>query len=158
MTSAIQCSSFAFPIQQDLDNKETFNLKRMSLSGGAVFYQARTSIPRFSHSTPRKSPNTVSDNQTKLQPLVSLPQPNLLLISLSILLVLLFLSSIYLVLRLDNLQEKMDINSPSRMDDLTRLLKTHSSKHIKEYFKENLEQISKVRWSTTTKTDFILMF
>ena len=81
----------------------------------------------------------------------SYPPSTLLLGSLTGLLVLLFCSSIYLVLRLDSIQSKVDSalpTPPSNLEQLANwqsLLHTQSSKKVQEYLNTNLEQIWNVK-------------
>jgi len=168
MTSANHTASYALPLKKDTEAKHPFLVKRASNNGGAVFYQARTSLPhQASKDTPVQTPSAVPQSilhQLLVAPvstinhlavaLISLPSSSLLLVSLISLLVLLFISSIYLVIRLENIQQKVDSalvkDSSSPFEQLAgwqSMLHSHSSRKIQEYLDTNLEQIARVRES-----------
>jgi len=85
----------------------------------------------------------------------------LLLSTLVGLLVILLCSTLYLVLRLDNIQQKVDSAlpaTPSSLEQLANwqsLLHTQSSRKVQEYLNTNLDQISKVRESLERLSQFL---
>jgi len=176
MTSANQVSSYALPLKKDTDSKNPFLVKRSSTTGGAVFYQARSSLPhQNSQGTPVQTPSAVPQSivhQMLVAPhstinqlavaLISLPPSTLMLVSLISLLIILFFSSIYLVIRLENITQRVDsalVKDPSspfeQLAGWQSLLHTHSSKKIQEYLDTNLEQIAKVRQSLERLSVFL---
>jgi len=176
MTSANHIDSYALPLKKDTESKHPFLVKRASTNGGAVFYQARTSLThQTSKETPVQTPSAVPQSilhQMLVAPtstinqlavaLISLPPSSLMLISLISLLVLLFFSSIYLVIRLEYIQHRVDsalVKEPSspfeQLAGWQSLLHTHSSRKIQEYLDTNLEQIAKVRESLEKLSMFL---
>ena len=96
----------------------------------------------------------VSSSQSRFQQMLSsvstMPSSNLLLTSMIILLSILFAITLYLVVRLETLQTKME-SSPqlkhSPMEQIVEwqsILQSQSSKKIQEYLDINLQQIAKV--------------
>jgi len=176
MTSANHTASYALPLKKDPEAKHPFLVKRAPNNSGAVFYQARTTLPhQASKDTPVQTPSAVPHNilhQLLVAPvstinhlavaLISLPSSSLLLVSLISLLVLLFLSSIYLVIRLENIQQKVDSalvkESSSPFEQLAgwqSMLHSHSSRKIQDYLDTNLEQIARVRESLERLATFL---
>jgi hypothetical protein len=172
MTSANHAASYALPLKKDTESKHTFLVKRATNGGGAVFYQARTSLQ---HQSPVLSPSAVPQSilhQLLVAPVstinqlavafLSLPPPSLVLVSLISLLVLLFFSSVYLVIRLEHIQHKVDsalVKEPSspfeQLAGWQSLLHSHSSRKIQEYLDTNLEQIARVRESLERLSVFL---
>ena len=134
------------------DKTNSYPVQRISRPPGSLFYQSRTKGSRHNkHSREQGFKPKVAASQSKFEQIVqymfSLPTSMLLLITLTLLLILLFFSSTYLVLRLDNIQEKMDFalpSDPAHLASRLSLLHTQSSKKVQEYLNTNLEQISKV--------------
>lgn len=175
MTSANHVASYALPLKKETEIKHPFLVKRASTTGGAMFYQARAGLPhQLSKETPVQTPSAVPQSilhQMLVAPtstinqlavaLISLPPSTMMLVSLISLLVLLFFSSIYLIIRLENIQQRVDsslVKEPSPLEQLAgwqNLLHSHSSKRIQEYLDTNLEQIAKVRESLEKLSMFL---
>lgn len=176
MTSANHVGSYALPLKKDTEIKHPFLVKRASTTGGAMFYQVRTGLPhQLSKETPIQTPSAVPQSilhQMLVAPtsiinqlavaLISLPPSTMMLVSLISLLVILFFSSIYLIIRLENIQQRVDsslVKEPSSPFELLagwqNLLHSHSSKRIQEYLDTNLEQIAKVRESLEKLSMFL---
>eukprot|EP00092_Neocalanus_flemingeri_P012294 GFUD01013252.1.p1 GENE.GFUD01013252.1~~GFUD01013252.1.p1 ORF type:complete len:389 (+),score=100.66 GFUD01013252.1:508-1674(+) len=147
------------------DKTTTNPVQRISSLPGSVFYQARAKGSRKNQPSRSQSFRPEVVGQSKFQQLVlsllSIPTSMLLLITLTFLLILLFFSSTYLVIRLDNIQEKVDFALPSDPSHLQQLaswqglLHSQSSKKVQEYLHTNLEQISKVRESLEKLSYFL---
>jgi len=170
MTSATNLDAI-LPLKKEAKNP--YLVKRLSGTSGSVFYQERTSLassnpPTITHiqSPLTTTPTTtiIGDTRSIMQRLVvwvvSHPPSTILLASLTGLLILLFCSSLYLVLRLDNLQHRVDSSQPvtPSMEQLASwqsLLHTQSSRKVQEYLNTNLEQISKVRESLEKLARFL---
>ena len=134
---------------------DPYPLQRMSMSPGAMFYQARTKslrqrLPSQAPSLRKEDMKSLSKYEQIVQYIITMPTSMILVTILTVLLILLFFSSTYLVLRLDSIQEKMDFNiSPDnshleKLASLKNFLHTQSSKKVQEYLDNNLEEISKV--------------
>ena len=90
--------------------------------------------------------------------ILTIPASSLLLLGLTVLLILLLCSSVYLVFRLDSIQQRVESAIPAAAggaggkDGLEQLatwqnmLHQTSSRKIQDYLDSNLEQISKVEW------------
>jgi predicted PurR-regulated permease PerM len=121
----------------------------MSVSGGAVFYRTRTNptISKQNQTSIKKNQKSfVSERQTILQKLVSMKISSFLMIFFILLLILLFFFSIYLVLRLDFIQAKVDLAQPTDFSHPKKQILLHSqtSRKVKEYLDMNMDQISQV--------------
>jgi len=111
----------------------------------------RLNVTKLTTSSPSPSPSPSSGSSGSL--LSSLPSSVLLLCSMLGLLVLLLLSSVYLVLRLGHIQDRMeetgaldlDISAGQHLDKWHNIINSRSSKKVQEYINSNLDQISKVR-------------
>jgi len=87
----------------------------------------------------------------------------LLLLFLIALLVLLLLSSLCLVLKLDNIHDRMDLptnqqqenSNPDILNNLHNLLNSRSNKKVQEYLTDNLEQIGKIRDNLQKLSSFL---
>eukprot|EP00090_Calanus_glacialis_P023513 TRINITY_DN36322_c0_g1_i1.p1 TRINITY_DN36322_c0_g1~~TRINITY_DN36322_c0_g1_i1.p1 ORF type:complete len:405 (-),score=100.75 TRINITY_DN36322_c0_g1_i1:75-1235(-) len=147
--------------QRRSDKKKSYPVQRMSMSPGSMFYQAR--IKDSGHNQSFCAQNSKSEEATSKsmfeqlsKSLQTIPASMYLLITLIILLILLFISSTYLVLKLDNIQEKVEFSHPSKpLSDWQSLLHTQSSKKVQEYLNTNLEQISQVRDSLEKLSHFL---
>ena len=132
------------------------------MSPGSMFYQARTKDS--GHNQSFRAQNSKSEEATgksmfeQLSKSIQImPASMYLLITLIILLILLFISSTYLVLKLDNIQEKVEFSHPSNpLSDWQSLLHTQSSKKVQEYLNTNLEQISQVTLDTFLQSLMII--
>ena len=149
MTSAYNLDT-VLPLKPEVDTKNPYLVKRLS-GGGGIFYQERhLAAGPGGGGAGHLSQESRSWLQQVLLQVASYPPSSLLLGSLTGLLVLLFCSSIYLVLRLDSIQSKVDSALPAPPSNLEQLanwqslLHTQSSKKVQEYLNTNLEQISKV--------------
>merc|ERR1719419_88984 len=90
------------------------------------------------------------------QNILHTPMFSFVLISLIFMLLLLFMSSTYLVLKLDDIQSRMEVVNPlSPFTDWQGLLHTRSSKKFHEYLNTNLDQISQVRDSLEKLSNFL---
>ena len=155
LASATQSPSFTIlPSQHDLDSDQPYLMKRMSVSGGSVFYRTRNNptISNQNQTSIRKNQKSfVSERQTILQQLVSMKISTFLMILFILLLILLFFSSIYLVLRLDFIQAKVDLaqppdlSHPQKMANWQILLRAQTSRKVQEYLDINMDQISQVQ-------------
>jgi len=176
MPSANQIASFALPLKKVTDSKHPFLAKRSSTTGGAIFYQARSNFThQNSQGTPVQTPSAVPQSifhQLLVAPhstlsqlvvaLISLPPSTLMLISLISMLILLFFSSIYLVIKLENIQHRVDSalvkehSSPfEQLAGWQSVLHSHSTRKIQEYLDTNLHQIAKVRESLEKLSVFL---
>jgi len=123
---------------------------------GSMFYQARTKESGQSQNSKSEEANSKSIFKQLTRHLHVIPASMYLLITLIILLILLFISSTYLVLKLDNIQEKVEFVHPANpLTDWQNLLHTQSSKKIQEFLNTNLEQISQVRDSLEKLSHFL---
>ena len=164
MTSAYNLDT-VLPLKPEVDTKNPYLVKRLS-GGGGIFYQELhlAAGPGLSGGAGAEhlSHESRSWLQQVLLQVASYPPSTLLLGSLTGLLVLLFCSSIYLVLRLDSIQSKVDSalpTPPSNLEQLANwqsLLHTQSSKKVQEYLNTNLEQISKVTFSRHERSQGII--
>merc|ERR1712241_341879 len=123
----------------DSSDSESFTNPEWSL--GRASHRRLNKMPASSSSS--SSPNTGSLFS-------SLPASVLLLSSLLGLLVMLLLSSLYLVFRLGHIQDRMEESgaldiSDSHLDNWHNIINSRSSKKVQEYINSNLDQISKVR-------------
>jgi hypothetical protein len=150
MTSATNLDTI-HPLPREVENKNPYLVKRLSTTGGLLFYQERTNLT--SGTGPGGSLSHQADQQGAagrlLAWVLSHPPSTLLLAGLSSLLVLLLCCSVHLVLRLDRIQQRVDsaLPAPSTLEQLAgwqSLLHSQSSKKVQEYLNTNLEQISQV--------------
>jgi len=95
--------------------------------------------------------NNELSNPGVLRMMTNLPTSFLLLVVLFFLLIILLLSSIYLVVKLDYIQDKMESSEEGQSYQNSEFLKnwqslvnSRSNKKVQEYLLTNLEQISKV--------------
>jgi len=126
----------------DSSDSETFANPEWSL--GRASHRRLNKVTGSSSSSP--SPGSGSSGSL----LSSLPSSVLLLSSLLGLLVMLLLSSVYLVLRLGHIQDRMEESgaldiSAGHLGNWHNIINSRSSKKVQEYINSNLDQISKVR-------------
>ena len=156
MTSATNLDTI-LPLPAELDTKSPYMVKRLSGTGGLVYYQQRTSLAA-SGLVPGAAGGATASSSTGGRGTVaqvvawvlSHPPSTILLTSLTGLLVLLLCSSVYLVARLDGIQARVDAaipGAPTNLEQLANwqtLLHSQSSRRVQEYLNTNLDQISKV--------------
>lgn len=156
MTSATNLDTI-LPLPAELDTKSPYMVKRLSGTGGLVYYQQRTSLAT-SGLVPGAAGGATASSSTGGRGTVaqvvawvlSHPPSTILLTSLTGLLVLLLCSSVYLVARLDGIQARVDAaipGAPTNLEQLANwqtLLHSQSSRRVQEYLNTNLDQISKV--------------
>ena len=131
------------------ENKSSFAVKRSSMSSGSKLFQSRVKeagqVGQLENRKGEESPGTgiLAHLTHSLQ---TMPPSMYLLTTLISLLILLFLSSTYLVMKLDNIQEKVEFVHPAQpVPDWHHLLHTQSAKRIQDFLNTNLEQISQVK-------------
>jgi len=167
MTSATNLDEI-LSLQKDLETKNPYLVKRLSGTGGLVFYQERTNLANGSVaglSQHQQAGHQEASSSSWLHRLVGWfsgqSASALLLSTLVGLLIILLCSTLYLVLRLDNIQQKVDSAlpaTPSSLEQLANwqsLLHTQSSRKVQEYLNTNLDQISKVRESLERLSQFL---
>jgi len=165
MTSATNLDDI-LSLQKDLETKNPYLVKRLSGTGGLVFYQERTNLANGGVQGPvNQSGNHETTSKGWLKQLLrwtrGQSRSSLLLSALVLLLLLLLVCTLYLVLRLDNIQQKVDSALPAAPSSLEQLaswqslLHTQSSRKVQEYLNTNLEQISKVRESLERLSQFL---
>ena len=83
--------------------------------------------------------------------ITELSNSNLMLVTLAIILISMFIITCYLIIRLEELQKKVDSPLPRKSETTIEqlagwqnVLYSHSSKKIQEYLELNLQQIAKV--------------
>ena len=164
MPSANHAASFALPLKKDPEN----NNRQLRKQPSAVFYQARQCLShQHSKETPpvqsptAKVPHSllhqllVAPRATIIQlayAVAAMPSSTLLMLSLIMLLIILFFITIYLIMRLGHIQQKLEAadirEAPSSnletIASWQHLLHAYSSKHIQQFLDINLEQIAKV--------------
>ena len=154
MVSASQLPNFSISRKTEIDGRSPFLVKRMSNGSGALFYQARTSPPPAPGPPTAHNPDGLPMGRSRLQRLIisllTLPFHSIVLFLLTALLCFLLCTSLYLVFRLDSIQQKVETflpTYPSNFEQISnwqKILHTQSSKKVQEYLDSNLEQISKV--------------
>merc|ERR1719397_951845 len=96
----------------DLETKNPYLVKRLSGTGGLVFYQERTNLanggvpPAPGHLTGHHETSSMGWSHRLVGWLSNQPVSALLLSTLVGLLIILLCSTLYLMLRLDNIQQK----------------------------------------------------
>jgi len=166
MTSATNLDEI-LSLPKDLEKKNPYLVKRLSGTGGLVFYQERTNLTNggvagLGQQQPGHHEASSTSWSHRLVGWLSGQSASALLLSTLVgLLIILLCSTLYLVLRLDNIQQKVDSAlpaTPSSLEQLANwqsLLHTQSSRKVQEYLNTNLDQISKVRESLERLSQFL---